>query len=256
MAKSRRQNRACHRFDRRRRAAGGAPARRSAALRSSSTAATPPAAGSVVAEIETPAAAAPLLRRPIFPISATCARSRKPSRERTAAARPSRQQRRYRLGRPGREAADQCGGLRIALRRQLPRRLRADVAAAAAAESERAGAHRQRRLGGQQAIDFDDVMLTRGYSGATRLHAEQARADPVHLRPRRTASRNRRHRQLPASGDLHGDDHGARGRRHALEHGRGGRDGDPQPRGLARARRAQRPLFQRPRRSARQRAGL
>ena len=37
---------------------------------------------------------------------------------------------------------------------------------------------------GQQAIDFSDVMLTRGYSGGGCLPPEQAGADPVHRRSR------------------------------------------------------------------------
>ena len=49
---------------------------------------------------------------------------------------------------------------------------------------------------GQQAIDFDDVMLTGRYSGATRLSPEQAGADPVHRRPGRRAEGQRRDRQL------------------------------------------------------------
>ena len=35
---------------------------------------------------------------------------------------------------------------------------------------------------GQHPIDFDDVMITRGYSGSARLRAEQALADHVHHR--------------------------------------------------------------------------
>ena len=75
---------------------------------------------------------------------------------------------------------------------------------------------------GQQAIDFADVMLTRGYSGCARLLPEQARADHVHDRSRARARRQRRHRQCAASRDLHGHHHGApvRGDAHQQRRGR------------------------------------
>jgi NAD(P)-dependent dehydrogenase (short-subunit alcohol dehydrogenase family) len=63
---------------------------------------------------------------------------------------------------------------------------------------------------GQHPIDFDDVMLTRGYSGS-RAYAQSKLAQIMFTFD-----------ELPASRYLHGHDHGAAERRHAYQHRRGG----------------------------------
>ena len=127
------------------------------------------------------------------------------------------------VGTAGAEARGQRRRLRIALRRQLSRRLSADAAPAALAGGARAVAHRQRRLrgpAGDRLFRRDaDPRLQRRQS----LLSEQARADPVHDRSRRGAQGSQRHGQRPASGHLHGYDHGADERHAADEHGGGGR---------------------------------
>ena len=80
---------------------------------------------------------------------------------------------------------------------------------------------------GQHPIDFDDVMVTRGYEGTRGLPAEQAGAGDVHHRSRGATEGRGRHRQLPASGHLHEHEHGDRGG-YAPMQPRGGRRGrDP-----------------------------
>ena len=97
---------------------------------------------------------------------------------------------------------------------------------------------------GQQPIDFGDVMLTHGYSGA-RLLPEQAGSDHVYDRSRGCTQGYRRHGHLPSPRNLHGQKHGAAGRGEAIEHSRGRRAGDPQSRRVPRGRGADRALFQR-----------
>jgi NAD(P)-dependent dehydrogenase (short-subunit alcohol dehydrogenase family) len=109
---------------------------------------------------------------------------------------------------------------------------------------------------GQQAIDFTDVMLTRGYSG-TRAYCQSKLAQIMFtFESRWRTPWHRRHGQRPASGDLYGHDHGTPGRHRALEQRRGRCRGDPQSRHLACARRTERPLLQRAAGSARRRAGI
>ena len=126
-------------------------------------------------------------RRPLGPRRR--ARPRRAGRQGRAAARPADQQRRHRRRRVGRAAAGQRGGGRIALRRQLSRRLRADVASAAAAQAKRAGAHRQRRLGRPARDRFRRRHARARLFRRPRLHAEQARAGDVYVRSRRSGSR-------------------------------------------------------------------
>ena len=64
-----------------------------------------------------------------------------------------------------RSAPGERGRPRAALRRQLPRRLRADPAPAAAPAGLGAGAVVQVASAGQAPIDFDDPMLERDYDG-------------------------------------------------------------------------------------------
>ena len=90
---------------------------------------------------------------------------------------------------------------------------------------------------GQQAIDFDDVMLTRGYSGARAYCQSKLAQIMFTIDLARRARRHRRHRQRAASGDLHEHDHGPPGRRDAHQQRRAGRRGDPQACGVAGARR-------------------
>ena len=80
---------------------------------------------------------------------------------------------------------------------------------------------------GQQPIDFDDVMLTRGYSGA-RAYCQSKLAQIMFTIDLGAA--------LEGTGvtvtclpprDLHGYKHGAAGRGEAVEHGRGRRAGNP-----------------------------
>ena len=122
----------------------------------------------------------------------------------------------------GGEAAGERGGLRAAVRRQLPRRLRAHPPAARAVAALRAVADRQRLLGRAGA----DRLRRRDARALVRRRAgvlpEQARADPVHVRPHRRARRQRRDRHLPAPGDVHADED----RRVADQHDRRGRRGD------------------------------
>ena len=77
-----------------------------------------------------------------------------------------------------------AAGCELRFRGQLSRRICADVAAAAAAQAQRAGAHRQRRLarpaGDRLRRRHADARLFR----RPRLHAEQARPDPLHVRSR------------------------------------------------------------------------
>ena len=109
---------------------------------------------------------------------------------------------------------------------------------------------------GQQAIDFGDVMLTRCYDGV-RAYCQSKLAQILFtVDLARAAERHRRHRQRPASGELHEHDHGPPGRRDAVELGRDRRRRHPQPRHIAGARRTKRPLFRRPAGIPRRRAGL
>src|SRR6266404_1178167 len=79
---------------------------------------------------------------------------------------------------------------------------------------------------GQHPIDFDDVMITKNYSGS-RAYAEQVVADHVHDRPRRGTQGFRRDGQFAASGHLHEHHDGARRRHHADVDGRTRRRCDP-----------------------------
>ena len=99
---------------------------------------------------------------------------------------------------------------------------------------------------GQRAIDFDDVMLERGYSGGRAYMQSKLAQVMFTLDLAKRLAGTRRHGQLPAPRHLHGDDDGARSGRDAVEHGRRRRAGDPPARPIARRRRPQRPLFQRP----------
>ena len=83
---------------------------------------------------------------------------------------------------------------------------------------------------GQQALDFDDIMLYARLQRAARLLPEQAGADHVHHRPGTGTRRVRRRRHRAAPGNLHGDNHGPPRRGHAAEHCRARRRGDPQSR--------------------------
>jgi NAD(P)-dependent dehydrogenase (short-subunit alcohol dehydrogenase family) len=98
---------------------------------------------------------------------------------------------------------------------------------------------------GQQAIDFSDVMLTRGYSGV-RAYCQSKLAQilfTVDLADELCGTR--RHGQLPASRDLHGPDYGSFERGPADEHGGARRRGDSAARRVAGACRQKRALFQR-----------
>ena len=75
---------------------------------------------------------------------------------------------------------------------------------------------------GQAPVDFDDLMLDRGYSG-TQAYCRARDADP---RSGRSASGQRRHRELPAPRDVHADEDGARGRNPAGRLARERRRGD------------------------------
>ena len=116
--------------------------------------------------------------------AATCRRGAAGDRP----ARPSRQQRRHRLRRCAGRAADQRRWLRIAVRRELPRRLPAHRSAPAADQAKCARPHRQRLLArpaGHRLCRRDvDPRLQR----LARLLPEQARADHVHDRSRATSS--------------------------------------------------------------------
>ena len=109
---------------------------------------------------------------------------------------------------------------------------------------------------GQQAIEFDDVMLTHGYSGS-RAYRQSKLAQILFTIDLA--------RELAGSGvtvnALHpatymNTDHGAPVRRHADQQRRAGGRSDPQACGIAGAGRRNRALFQRPARSARRRPGL
>ena len=72
---------------------------------------------------------------------------------------------------------------------------------------------------GQQAIDFSDVMLTRGYSGV-RAYCQSKLAQILFTFDlAQRACGTRRHGQLPASCDLHGHDYGSLERGPADEYG-------------------------------------
>ena len=83
---------------------------------------------------------------------------------------------------------------------------------------------------GQFPIDFDDVMLTRGYDGGRAYTQSKLAQVMFTFDLARELDGDRRHRQLPASRDLHGHDHGARERRLADQHRQGRRGCGPQPR--------------------------
>jgi NAD(P)-dependent dehydrogenase (short-subunit alcohol dehydrogenase family) len=108
---------------------------------------------------------------------------------------------------------------------------------------------------GQEAIDFDDVMLAERYSGL-RAYRQSKLAQIIHDRSRARAQGHRRDGQCSASGDIHEHDHGPPIRRHADQQRRGRRRRNPQACGVARRRGAKRTLFQRTTRGPRQRAGL
>ena len=109
---------------------------------------------------------------------------------------------------------------------------------------------------GQRPIDFDDVMLTRGYSGA-RAYCQSKLAQimsTIDLAEELRGSGVSVHALHP--GDLHGHDDGAPGGRGTDQQRGGGRGGDPEACRFARSRRQERALLQRDARSASQRAGL
>ena len=122
--------------------------------------------GETVAEIEAAGGRAHFLAADLADLDEVRGLARRAWAE-DAAPRSSDQQRRHRLGRAERRPADQCGGPRVVLRGQLSCRLRADDCGCCRS-SRRARLARIVNVSsaGQQAIDFDDVMLTRGYSGA------------------------------------------------------------------------------------------
>ena len=106
-------------------------------------------------------------RPSIKPIFLAC-RGAKACRSRACrpqAARCLRQQCRNRIAERGPGAADQPGRSRTALRRQLSLRLSARPSAAALVEGEAPSRIVNVASLGQHPIDFDDVMITRGYSG-------------------------------------------------------------------------------------------
>jgi NAD(P)-dependent dehydrogenase (short-subunit alcohol dehydrogenase family) len=98
---------------------------------------------------------------------------------------------------------------------------------------------------GQQPIDFDDVMLTGGYSGA-RAYCQSKLAQIMFTIDWRLRSRVPCHGHVSPPRHLHGYAHGAAGWSEAIEHGRRRRAGDPQSRHIPRGRGADRALFQRP----------
>ena len=109
---------------------------------------------------------------------------------------------------------------------------------------------------GQAPLDFDDVMLTKGYDGIRAYSQSKLSQIMFTIDLAEELKGTRRDRQLAASGDLHEHHHGARRRRHADEHGGGRRRGDPASCHRRRHGRPQRPVLQRPAGEPRQRAGL
>ena len=98
---------------------------------------------------------------------------------------------------------------------------------------------------GQHPIDFDDVMLTRGYSGS-RAYAQSKLAQIMFTFDLARGTRScGGHGKLPAPCYLHGNNYGAVERRHAAQHPRGRRGSDPQPCDLGRDRWAFWPILQR-----------
>ncbi len=79
---------------------------------------------------------------------------------------------------------------------------------------------------GQQTIDFDDVMLTRHYSGSRAYCQSKLAQIRVHGRPGGRTLSLGRDRQRVAPGNLHEHHHGASVRRHADQHRRAGSRGD------------------------------
>ena len=116
--------------------------------------------------------------------------------------RRARQQRRHRLRRRTAQESDDGYELRFAVNYLagflLASLLRDRLAASAPARIVNVAS------AGQQAIDFDDVMLERRLRRRARLPPEQARADHARLRPGRGARGQRRHRHRAAPRDLHG----------------------------------------------------
>ena len=100
-----------------------------------------------------------------------------------------RQQCRDRIAERGAGAANQPGRPRAALRRQLSLRLSARASAAAVAEGKRAVAHRQCRFARPAPDRFRRRHDHQGLQRQPRLCAEQAVADHVHDRSRRSSSR-------------------------------------------------------------------
>ena len=82
---------------------------------------------------------------------------------------------------------------------------------------------------GQQAIDFDDVMLTHGYSG-TRAYCQSKLAQIMFtVDLARELADLGYHGERAAPSDLHEHCHGAAGGRNANKHRRTGRGSDPEP---------------------------
>ena len=157
-----------------------------------------------------------------------CARSptRCPTQPRRA-----RQQRRHRQRRRRRRRSVQSARrLRAALRGQLPRGLPARRAACATGCAAAAPARIVNVASpGQEAIDFDDVMLEHGYDGA-RAYCQSKLAQIMHAFDlAEELEGDGRDGDGAASGDLHADeDRHGRGR-DAAQHARGGRRGDAGP---------------------------
>ena len=96
---------------------------------------------------------------------------------------------------------------------------------------------------GQMAIDFDDVMLEHRYS-AGRAYTQSKLAQILFTFDLAEELEGRgRHRELPASGDLHADQDGPRGARQRDEHDPRGRRRDGAPDRRPRAGRGHRPLL-------------
>ena len=76
---------------------------------------------------------------------------------------------------------------------------------------------------GQEPIAFDDVMLTNGYSGMRAYRQSKLAQIMFTIDLASRARGHRRHRQRPASGDIHEHGDGAAIRRQAALHRRGGR---------------------------------
>jgi NAD(P)-dependent dehydrogenase (short-subunit alcohol dehydrogenase family) len=109
---------------------------------------------------------------------------------------------------------------------------------------------------GQAPIDFDDVMLERGYEGMRAYGRSKAGADHVHLLVSRAPERYGRGGQQPAPLLPHGHQDGLRVIRLHDEHGAGGRRGDKEAGDLPRDGGHPWTLLRRRTRVTRRRSGL